>query len=94
MMYGWHDGGWGVGAWVAMIAVMVVFWAAVVGVVMLALRHRHDPSHQGPSPSPPVQAGPEGAGTDPAMRVLEERFARGELDAEEFTHRRDLLRSR
>jgi uncharacterized membrane protein len=26
------------------------------------------------------------------MRILEERFARGEIDADEFTRRRDILR--
>jgi putative membrane protein len=28
-----------------------------------------------------------------AMKILNERFARGEIDAEEFTKRRDLLQS-
>ena len=43
---------------------------------------------------------PEGtsaAGTsseDDALRVLDTRFARGEIDAEEYTSRRDLLRKR
>jgi uncharacterized membrane protein len=27
------------------------------------------------------------------MKILNERFARGEIDAEEFTKRRDLLQS-
>ncbi|HVB51408.1 MAG TPA: SHOCT domain-containing protein [Acidimicrobiales bacterium] len=28
-----------------------------------------------------------------ALRILDERFARGEIDAEEFTKRRELLKS-
>jgi uncharacterized membrane protein len=31
---------------------------------------------------------------DDALRVLDTRFARGEIDAEEYTSRRDLLRQR
>jgi uncharacterized membrane protein len=34
------------------------------------------------------------AGGDEALRLLDERFARGEIDAEEFIKRGDLLRSR
>jgi putative membrane protein len=29
---------------------------------------------------------------DPAMRILEERFARGEIDADEFQRRREVLK--
>ena len=89
-MYGWHNGGWDGGAWVAMIVVMVAFWAAVAAVVLVALRHRH----HGDAVAPPPPGGPAPAGTDAALRVLEDRFARGEIDAEEFTQRRDLLRAR
>jgi putative membrane protein len=37
---------------------------------------------------------PRDTGSAPtnAMRVLEERFARGEIDADEFQRRRDILR--
>lgn len=33
------------------------------------------------------------AGPGDAERLLDERFARGEIDADEYTHCRDLLRS-
>ncbi len=45
MMYGWHDGGWGWGAWVAMGLMMVVFWGLIVALVVVLLRssgHRHE----------------------------------------------------
>lgn len=40
-----------------------------------------------------ARRGAKPAAPDPtAVRVLEERFARGEIDTEEFEHRRDILR--
>ncbi|WP_262321661.1 SHOCT domain-containing protein [Acidiferrimicrobium sp. IK] len=98
MMYGgWHSGGWDAGAWIGMVAVMVVFWAAVVAVVVMAFRHRGGGYLSAPPPppaGPPASEGPERDGPDAALRLLEQRFARGEIDAEEFGQRRDLLRSR
>ncbi len=86
MMYGWHNGGWGWGAWLAMGLMMVVFWGSIVALVIVLLRssgHHHDNPPQGvPRPS------------DDALRILDERFARGEIDADEYTRRRDLLRTR
>lgn len=89
-MYGWHDGGWGWGAWVVMIILMVLFWSAIVAVAVMFFRNWRG----GYAAPPPGPAGPGETGPEAAMRVLEERFARGEIDAEEFTKRRDLLRSR
>jgi len=86
MMHGWHDGGWGWGAWMAMGLMMVVFWGVIVAFVVVVLRppgHHHD----GP---PNGDARPD----DEALRILDERFARGEIDPEEYTSRRDLLRGR
>jgi len=65
---------------------MVVFWGLIVTVVVVLLRssgHRHE----GP-PQSDVRPG------DEALRILDERFARGEMDADEYTRRRDLLRAR
>jgi putative membrane protein len=86
MMYGWHDGGWGRGAWVAMGFMMLVFWGLIVALVIVLLR---SPGHRHVGP-PQKEARPG----DEAMRILDERFARGEIDAEEYTRRRDLLRER
>ena len=84
VMYDWHAGGWGPGAWVAMGLMMLVFWGSIAALVVYMVRsggHRHD-SHHVDSPR-----------QDQAIRILDERFARGEIDAEDYSARRDLLRS-
>ncbi len=81
-MMGWHDG-WGPGTWALVMLMMVVFWAAVVFAVAAFARSQH--------PGPPAAGGPSG---DQAMRILDERLARGEIDADEYAQRRDLLRTR
>lgn len=57
----------------------VLAWVAVVVlVVMLLMRrdHRYEPTH---------------SGTPPALTLLEERYARGEVSREEFFQRRAVL---
>ena len=77
----WHDG-WGPGAWIAMAIVMLVFWTVVVAAIIAFVRsdHSHRPGHVA------------GRADDPE-RIIAERFARGEIDADEYKQRRDLLRS-
>lgn len=75
----WHDGwGWGVAGFWAMLLLMVLFWGAVVALVAWAIREFR------PKAEPPF-------GRGDAIRILEERFARGEIDADEFQRRRDIL---
>ena len=82
MMYGWDGTGWGIGAWVAMALLMLIFWGGLVAVVVVLLRRPH--TGEGPAaPRPPHQD---------AERILNERFARGEIDEQEFTARRTALR--
>jgi putative membrane protein len=82
-MMRYHDGGWGPGAWIAMAFVMVVFWGAVVTAIVFAVRGWHNQPTGSPGPT-----------TSDAQRILDERFARGEIDADEYQHRRDLLRGK
>lgn len=84
MYHGWY-GGWGWGAWLAMAILMLVFWGIVAAAVVVFVRSlgRHREDH-----SPGASAR-----EDQASRILDERFARGEIDAEEYRSRRDLLRS-
>lgn len=81
--YGWNSGSMGAGGWVLMAVMMVVFWGGVVAIVFALIRYsasgRNDPPRTGTT-------------EDPALRVLEERFARGDIDADEYTKRRDILR--
>jgi putative membrane protein len=94
MMYGWHSGGWGWGAWLAMILLMILFWSAIAAIAVMFFRHARPGYAGSPAAVPPSTTGPTPGGPDAALRVLEDRFARGEIDAEEFTKRRDLLQGR
>lgn len=78
-----HDHGSN-GHWIGMAIFMVVFWAAIAALVVVLVRSSGMRSHP-----------PTGTSDDStrAQDVLAERFARGEIDEEEFTRRRALLRS-
>jgi putative membrane protein len=83
MMY-WNDG-WGWGAWIAMGFMMLLFWGVIAAVVYLLVRppgRREEPR----APKPPSE--------DEATRILDARFARGEIDEQEYQTRRDLLQTR
>lgn len=82
MMNDWYGNGAGAGAWVGMALVMVIFWAGIAMVVIL-LRPRNRPV-DGVAPQRPQD--------QDAERILDERFARGDIDEEEFTSRRTALR--
>ena len=87
MMDGWGEGGGGGwGAWVFMAIMMVMFFALVAAVLYALLRPRNRAGDVATSPRAP--------GADDAVRLLDERFARGDIEAEEYTKRRDVLRSR
>ncbi len=88
MWYG-HPGGWGWGygmmggfGWVFMLLLIVVVAAMVAGLLRElfagAGRHRGTTRACGSS----------------ALRILDERFARGEIDADEYQRRRADLMSR
>ncbi|MEO8424627.1 MAG: SHOCT domain-containing protein [Actinomycetota bacterium] len=71
MMYGWHDGGWGI-FW------MIVSWGVIAALVWIALRalSRNDDRREGPG--------------DP-KDILAERFAKGEIEPQEYHERLRLL---
>lgn len=85
-MMGYYGDDMGWGGWLVMSLSFVMFWGLLIALVVWLVRSfRADTSrdNQGPPPT---------AGSR-ADEVLAERFARGEIDAEEFTQRRELLHS-
>ncbi|GGZ19628.1 SHOCT domain-containing protein [Streptomyces poonensis] len=81
MMYwnGNNMSGWG---WFAMSLGTVLFWALLIAaavVLFRALNRGHADTHTGVTPSTPEH-------------VLAERFARGDIDEEEYRRRLDVLR--
>ncbi|MFD3356862.1 SHOCT domain-containing protein [Streptomyces fradiae] len=81
MMF-WYDhdvSGWG---WFAMSFGMIAFWVLIITVAVLALRTVGRASER---PTGPTGSRPE--------QVLAERFARGEIDEEEYQKRLHALRA-
>lgn len=91
MMHHW-DGGWGVGNWLLMGFGMLVFWAVVVGGIVLLVRYSTaDRARPGGFAAAP------GTGSPPrptAQDILDERYARGEISDEEYRARRETLAAR
>ncbi len=80
-MWGWGNGYWTYGAWLPMMLAMVVFLAFIVWAVVVLTRSwasKAEDHDRTPNPSDPI-------------RILEERFARGEIDEEEYAKRRTIL---
>ena len=73
----WMGGGW----WLGMVGMVV--WALLLAAVVLVVVRL--------VVLPVVEGMDEGAGDD-ALDVLRERFARGEIDEEEFERRAETLR--
>ncbi|MDD7939548.1 SHOCT domain-containing protein [Actinomycetospora lutea] len=81
MMWGGYGFGW-MGPVMGVSAVL--WWVLVIAVVLAVVRWLRTSE----------QSGPAGGGTAPAgdpRQVLDLRFARGEIDAEEYADRRRLL---
>jgi putative membrane protein len=77
----WSNGmGWG--GWLLMSVTTVAFWAVVVFGIVALFRGTRD---SGPRPGRRDE--------DSADHILEERFARGEIDAEEYRQRKQVLHS-
>jgi putative membrane protein len=80
-MMGW-GGGWGWGGWFAMGLMMLVFWGLIIIGVIAIIRSWRPGQHDA------------GGGRSDALRLLDERFARGEIDEEDYRKRRGLLTGR
>ena len=94
-------GGNGPGAWG--IVMFVAFWVAVALVLLALIRHyRHSPHHlheygAGIGHGPVVAVAPVApvapvVAANPAINILMERFAKGEVSEEEYTRRLTMLK--
>jgi len=81
--YGTHMWGGGYG-WFFGPVMMIVFIAVTVVVIVLIVRWLGGPSHASSHPA----YGPPGK---TPLDILKERYARGEIDKEEFEERRKVL---
>lgn len=72
------DNGYGWGGWLAMSLGVVAFWAVVAAAVVVVVR---------------TQRQEHGRRPNEARTLLDERFARGDIDEQEYRARQDLLRS-
>lgn len=85
-MMGWYnDGSMGTGGWIAMILMMSLFWGAVIFAGVMIFRGTSD-SRGGRDSAPADRS----VYRDP-MDILNERFARGELENEEYEARKAVL---
>lgn len=85
MMWNHGDwGSWGAGGWLAMSLMMLLFWGLLALLAIWLVRTLRDrpPRAGGDEPRSPIARADE---------VLAERFARGEIDADEYTRRRQVL---
>jgi putative membrane protein len=75
----WNRGP-GPGWWVGGSIMMILFWGALIVLVVYAMRHFGHTHPAAPTDSAPLEE-------------LKMRFARGEIDEDEFTRRTELLKN-
>ena len=78
-MMGWYHDGMGWGGWIVMTVAMVAFWALVVFAVLALFRTQ--------------RSGGSIPDRRDSMQILDERFARGEIDEDEYHARSSVLRA-
>ncbi|MFF8867748.1 SHOCT domain-containing protein [Streptomyces sp. NPDC015139] len=86
----WY-GGWGPGGWFLMLVTTLLFWALVVAAGVALVRHL-SASPRGRQAAPPWEPGDPRWDGRRAEELLAERFARGQIDEEEYERRLALLR--
>lgn len=86
----WDWNGWSWWWWILMPLMMVGFWGLFAWVVVMLVRNdRNDrASRPGGGQAPPAA----GAERDEAEQILAARFARGEIDADEYRRHLEVLR--
>jgi putative membrane protein len=94
MMYWYHGHGMGGWGWFAMSLGMLLFWVVVIVAAVLLVRALMHSGDRGRAPAQPPAGPPAGggpAGPTPEQ-VLADRFARGEIDEQEYRARLATLR--
>jgi putative membrane protein len=76
----WYGGPNGWAGWLAMSLMMVLFWGAIIALVVWLVRTSRSDA-----------GGRHDATRDDAVSILRERFARGEIDARELAERMSVL---
>ncbi|HEY5121274.1 MAG TPA: SHOCT domain-containing protein [Acidimicrobiales bacterium] len=89
MRYGYYqDQGGGL----LLVILLIVFLGAIAWLIISSMQHRH---HHGPGPWSDQARGygqpPAPGRDDDPMRILDRRFASGEIDEDEYQRRRKLL---
>ncbi|MBB5159196.1 SHOCT domain-containing protein [Saccharopolyspora phatthalungensis] len=77
----WHGYGWGVWGLAMMTVSMVLFWVLIIVAIVALVRYLQ-------------RAGRVDRGVGTAEELLAERFARGEIDEEEYRRRMTALAER
>jgi len=78
-----NNGGWW---WIVMALMMVVFWGGVIALAVAFVRRGNHSTHPAQQAMPPTPSG-VGTGRPSAKEILDERFARGEIEAEDCRQR-------
>ncbi|WP_019873161.1 SHOCT domain-containing protein [Sporichthya polymorpha] len=78
----WHGGDWSTRDWTAMTLMMLLFWGGLIALVVYLARAGDGRNSRGIGAS---------SATPTPDEVLAERFARGEIDEDEFVRRRAVL---
>lgn len=78
-MMGWYQDGAGWGGWLVMTVAMIAFWALVIVAVVALFRG--------------ATSSRDSASRQDPMDILDQRFARGEIDEDEYHARSAVLRA-
>ncbi len=87
MHNGYGSGGSHFGLWVLVIVAMVVFWGALAWIIVTLVRQRGTPTGSIPQAAGSSSSLP----SSDALRILNERLARGDIDEDEYARRRSLI---
>ncbi len=84
-----NNGGWW---WLVMALLMVVFWGGIIALAVAFVRRGSHPTPPVQPATPPITPG-AAPGKPSAKEILDERFARGEIEADDYRHRVETLTS-